>query len=114
MPYTVHSIQSNSKVHANALPLSPALQIVANRLWMLRHVAMGYSVHMQRLLGYLSWWLFPIIVPGYTDLTQEGAQMRADVFGLCEFVLHFSFILVSLSVRTPTTVLIPGDQSFLS
>ncbi|CAN0376057.1 unnamed protein product, partial [Ectocarpus sp. 8 AP-2014] len=25
-----------------------------HRVWMLRHVAMGYSVHMQRLLGHLT------------------------------------------------------------
>ncbi|CAM9427008.1 unnamed protein product, partial [Hapterophycus canaliculatus] len=52
-----------------------------HRMWMLRHVAMGYSVHLQRLLGHLTWWIFPLVVPGYSDLTKEGAEMRATVFG---------------------------------
>ncbi|CAM9576177.1 unnamed protein product [Pylaiella littoralis] len=68
-----------------------------HRLWMLRHVAMGYSVHMQRLLGYLSWWVLPLVVPGYSDLTQEGAQLRADVFGLY-FVMGATITVVSMEL----------------
>lgn len=51
---------------------------------MLRHVAMGYSVHMQRLFGHLTWWVFPLIVPGYTDLTREGELLRGGIFSACE------------------------------
>eukprot|EP00903_Cladosiphon_okamuranus_P010592 g10016.t1 len=52
-----------------------------HRVWMLRHVAMGYSVHMQRLFGYLTWWALPLFLPStYTELSQEGSQLRADVF----------------------------------
>ncbi|CAM9434781.1 unnamed protein product [Scytosiphon promiscuus] len=51
-----------------------------HRTWMLRHVAAGYSVHLQRLLGHLTWWIFPLVVPGYSDLTEEGGKMRAHVF----------------------------------
>lgn len=51
---------------------------------MLRHLAMGYSVHMQRLIGHSTWWAFPLVVPGYSDLTPEGAQLRSDVFTGCE------------------------------
>ncbi|CAB1096873.1 unnamed protein product [Ectocarpus sp. CCAP 1310/34] len=50
---------------------------------MLRHVAMGYSVHMQRLLGHLTWWIFPLLMPGYTDLTKDGKELRANVFISC-------------------------------
>ena len=54
---------------------------------MLRHVAMGYSVHMQRLLGYLTWWALPLVMPpAYTDLTDEGSQLRSDVFSYCEWL----------------------------
>ncbi|CAB1096874.1 unnamed protein product [Ectocarpus sp. CCAP 1310/34] len=53
-----------------------------HRVWMLRHVAMGYSVHMQRLLGHLTWWIFPLLMPGYTDLTNDGMELRARVFAL--------------------------------
>lgn len=55
------------------------------RVWMLRHVAMGYSVHMQRLFGYLTWWALPLFMPSeYIDLTPEGANLRSDVFTACE------------------------------
>lgn len=55
------------------------------RVWMLRHVAMGYSVHMQRLFGYLTWWALPRFLPSsYTEFTQEGANLRSDVFSYCE------------------------------
>lgn len=53
---------------------------------MLRHVAIGYSVHMQRVLGYLTWWVFPLVVPGYTDLTSEGAELRSNVFLSCKWL----------------------------
>ncbi|CAM9434853.1 unnamed protein product [Scytosiphon promiscuus] len=53
-----------------------------HRVWVLRHVAMGYSAHVQRLLAVLSWWALPLVVPGYTDLTTEGALLRSDIFML--------------------------------
>ncbi|CAM9434711.1 unnamed protein product [Scytosiphon promiscuus] len=56
-------------------------KFASHRVWMLRHVAMGYSVHMQRLLGILSWWVFPHIIPGYSDHSEEGSRKRTIVFG---------------------------------
>ncbi|CAM9951603.1 unnamed protein product [Ectocarpus sp. 12 AP-2014] len=53
-----------------------------HRVWMLRHVAMGYSVHMQRLLGHLTWWMFPLLMPRFTELTNDGMELRARVFAL--------------------------------
>ncbi|CAN0001710.1 unnamed protein product [Ectocarpus sp. 4 AP-2014] len=53
-----------------------------HRVWILRHVAMGYSVHLQRLLGHLTWWMFPLLMPRFTDLTNDGMELRARVFAL--------------------------------
>ncbi|CAM9951671.1 unnamed protein product [Ectocarpus sp. 12 AP-2014] len=63
-----------------------------HRVWMLRHVAMGYSVHMQRLLGHLTWWMFPLLMPGYTDLTKDGKELRANVF------ISYFFVGLALTV----------------
>ncbi|CAM9626791.1 unnamed protein product [Ectocarpus fasciculatus] len=53
-----------------------------HRVWILRHVAMGYSAHFQRLLAVLSWWAIPLVAPAkYTELTPEGTLLRGDVFG---------------------------------
>lgn len=54
------------------------------RVWILRHVAMGYSVHLQRLLGTLTWGLYPYLINGYTDHTLEGSRLRSRVFASCE------------------------------
>ncbi|CBJ26363.1 conserved unknown protein [Ectocarpus siliculosus] len=63
-----------------------------HRVWMLRHVAMGYSVHMQRLLGHLTWWMFPLLMPGYTDFTNGGKELRANVF------ISYFFVGLALTV----------------
>ena len=55
---------------------------------MLRHVAMGYTVHLQRVLGHVTWWMLPHTLPGYSDHTQEGYQKRTFVFKLCEFCIE--------------------------
>lgn len=47
---------------------------------------MGYTVHLQRLLGYLTWGFWPVLIPGYTDFTPEGFRLRSIVFGSCESV----------------------------
>ncbi|CBJ26364.1 conserved unknown protein [Ectocarpus siliculosus] len=53
-----------------------------HRIWILRHVAMGYAAHVQRLLAALSWWAIPLVAPAkYTELSPEGALLRGDVFG---------------------------------
>lgn len=54
------------------------------RVWMLRHVAMGYSTHLQRLLGGLTWGVFPYLIDGYKDHTLEGSHLRSIVFESCE------------------------------
>ncbi|CAN0119574.1 unnamed protein product [Ectocarpus sp. 13 AM-2016] len=51
-------------------------------MWILRHVAMGYAAHVQRLLAALSWWAVPLVAPAkYTELSPEGALLRGDIFG---------------------------------
>lgn len=51
---------------------------------MLRHVAAGYSSHLQRLLG-LSWFFLGDIVPRYTELSEAGDYVRGVVFMTCEW-----------------------------
>eukprot|EP00752_Nemacystus_decipiens_P002558 g2399.t1 len=86
-----------------------------HRVWMLRHVAMGYSVHMQRLLGYLTWWALPWVMPSaYTDLTAEGANLRSDVF-TSYFVVGVLVTVGSMEVwlwhtSPPGQVLLRGDE----
>lgn len=53
---------------------------------MLRHVAMGYSVHLLRVLGPLTFVFCPALVPGYTDHSHEGLRVRSLVFGSCEIL----------------------------
>ena len=59
------------------------------RVWVLRHVAMGYSVHLQRLLAFPTYSIYPYLVPGYTELSANGALLRGDSLLMCEWiVLH--------------------------
>lgn len=66
------------------------------RVWILRHVAMGYSVHLQRLLGGLTWNVFPYIIDGYNDHTLEGSRLRSTVFGSCEVYVRSFFLRSAL------------------
>lgn len=59
---------------------------------MLRHVAMGYSVHLQRLLGSLTWNALPYLVKGYKDHTLEGSRLRTVVFESCEVYVRSLFL----------------------
>ncbi|CAN0444644.1 unnamed protein product [Ascophyllum nodosum] len=56
-----------------------------HRVWMLRHVAIGYSVHLKRVLWYATWWVSPLVVPGYSDHTLEGYEKRTFIFGVYLF-----------------------------
>lgn len=56
-----------------------------NRLWILRHLAMGYSVHVQRLLMILTVDFLPLLVADYNALTEAAAQVRYDIFKTCEY-----------------------------
>ena len=65
--------------------LSPScLRARRRRVWILRHLAMGYSVHLLRVLGPLTFDVLPTLIPGYTDHTPEGFRLRSIVFGTCE------------------------------
>lgn len=64
--------------------LPPRLLSLSQRVWILRHVAMGYSVHLQRLLAIPTYWILPFVVPGYTALTSKGALLRGDALLMCE------------------------------
>lgn len=50
-----------------------------HRTWIIRHVAVGYSAHVLRLLG-VSQAFLHYIVPIYHDHTQAGSDMRSLVF----------------------------------
>lgn len=72
-------------------------RMAKHRVWILRHVAMGYSVHLQRLLGGLTWNVFPYIIDGYNDHTLEGSRLRSTVFG-SYFVIAVAISLASMEV----------------
>lgn len=59
---------------------------------MLRHVAMGYSVHLLRVLGPLTFGFCPALIPGYTDHSPEGIRLRSLVFESCE-ICHIRFAI---------------------
>ncbi|CAM9174680.1 unnamed protein product [Laminaria digitata] len=61
-------------------------RIAQHRVWILRHVAMGYTVHLLRVLGPLTFGFCPSLIPGYTDHTPEGFRLRSLVFGSCALV----------------------------
>lgn len=52
---------------------------------------MGYSVHLQRLLGILTFGIYPYLIEGYTDHTLQGSHLRSIVFASCETILFWSF-----------------------
>lgn len=60
------------------------------RVWILRHVAMGYSVHLQRFFINCSLGYVARTVPNYHDITEEGSDVRGFVFSMCEcvYALH--------------------------
>lgn len=60
------------------------------RLWILRHIAVGYASHLQRLLG-LSWKFLGSVVPGYNDHTEAGSDLRGRIFMTCEIRTSFCF-----------------------
>ncbi|CAN0143557.1 unnamed protein product [Ascophyllum nodosum] len=72
-------------------------RIAEHRVWMLRHVAMGYTVHLQRVLGHVTWWMLPHTLPGYSDHTQEGYQKRTFVFKLY-FQVALSICVLSMEI----------------
>ncbi|CAM9755342.1 unnamed protein product [Sphacelaria rigidula] len=54
-----------------------------HRKWILRHVATGYSVSLQRVaLALIPRGLMPKLMPEYNDLTQAGADLRVFVIGV--------------------------------
>lgn len=62
---------------------------------------MGYSVHLLRVLGPLTFDILPTLIPGYTDHTPEGFRLRSIVFGTCETcIFWFAFCPVYM-VRHP-------------
>ncbi|CAM9745554.1 unnamed protein product [Laminaria digitata] len=67
-------------------------RMAEHRVWILRHVAMGYSVHLQRLMGSLTWNVFPYLISGYNDHTLEGSRLRSIVF------FSYFFVAVAISV----------------
>ena len=71
------------------------------RVWMLRHLAMGYSVHLLRVLGPLTFKTLPALIPGYTDHTQEGLRLRSIVFGSCEMHAFGSFLRLPFPACAP-------------
>lgn len=56
---------------------------LSSRLWILRHIAVGYASHLQRLMG-LSWKFLGGVVPGYNDHTEAGSDLRGRIFMTCE------------------------------
>eukprot|EP00752_Nemacystus_decipiens_P002559 g2400.t1 len=63
-----------------------------HRVWILRHVAMGYSVHLQRLVAFPTYWILPCVIPGYTELSANGELLRGDS------LLMYFYASVALSV----------------
>eukprot|EP00904_Undaria_pinnatifida_P011405 jgi/Undpi1/7395/HiC_scaffold_22.g09868.m1 len=64
-------------------------RMAKHRVWILRHIAMGYSVHLQRLLGILTFGIYPYLIEGYTDHTLQGSHLRSIVFASYFFVSVF-------------------------
>lgn len=50
---------------------------------MLRHATMGYTVHLQRLLGYVGWPLLYIFYDKYSEHSEEGEEIRKIIFDGC-------------------------------
>lgn len=45
---------------------------------------MGYSVNLQRLQATPTSWVFPSILPGYTERSPRGVLLRGDILMSCE------------------------------
>lgn len=56
---------------------------ISTRVWVLRHVAMGYHVHVTRLLS-LTWSSVGEFFPGSRDHTEAGVKIRSRAFLTCE------------------------------
>lgn len=61
---------------------------------------MGYSVHLLRVLGPLTFDILPVLIPGYTDHSPEGFRLRSIVFGACETCVFGSSFLAIGEVLT--------------
>ncbi len=55
-------------------------------------MAVGYSSHLERVLGTLTFKITSRVVPGYAELTPKGSQIRANVLG----VYFFGSIVLSV------------------
>ena len=78
---------------------------------MLRHVAIGYSVHLKRVLWYATWWVSPLVVPGYSDHTLEGYEKRTFIFGVCELSDRLSPSTPCGTKRPQRIVEMPPDST---